>query len=79
MIQASATKAVKRLSSGTAPSPYKISEPITVVIEFRLVEMADSASRMPGVTRLDGTRIQFTAQDLATAYKIFQAAVGLAG
>jgi D-amino peptidase len=79
MIQASAAKAVKRLSSGDAPSPYKLSEPITGVIEFRLVEMADSASRMPGATRLDGTRIQFTAQDMATAYKTFRAAVGLAG
>lgn len=79
MIQAAATKAVRRLNNGKAPSPYKVGEPIIGVIEFRLVEMADSASRMPGAVRLDGTRIQFTAPDMASAYKVFRAAVGLAG
>jgi D-amino peptidase len=79
MIQAAATKAVQRLDNGKAPSPYKVGEPVIGVIEFRLVEMADSASRMPGAVRLDGTRIQFTAPDMASAYKVFRAVVGLAG
>jgi len=79
MIQASAKKAVKGLKNGKGPTPYKMREPVIGVIEFRLVEMADSASRMPDAVRLDGTRIQFTAPDMASAYTVFRVAVGLAG
>jgi D-amino peptidase len=79
MIQAAAARAVKRLGEGKAPSPYRVSQPVSGVIEFRQVEMTDSASRMPGAVRLDGTRIQFTAPDMAGAYLSFRAAVRLAG
>jgi len=78
MIQAAATRSVRRLSSGKAPSLFRVAAPVTGVIEFRLVEMADSASRLPGSTRLDGTRIQFEAPNMADAYIRFRAAVGLA-
>jgi D-amino peptidase len=78
LIQSAAARAVKRLVNGKAPSPFRIAEPVKGVIEFRLVEMADSASRLPGAFRLDGTRIQFIAPDMAVAYKTFRAMVGLA-
>jgi D-amino peptidase len=78
MIQAAATRSVRRLASGNAPPAFRVSEPVTGVIEFRLVEMADRASQMPGSTRLDGTRIQFKAPNMAAAYIRFRAAVGLA-
>jgi D-amino peptidase len=78
MIQSAAARAVKRLGRGEAPTPYKVAEPIKGIVEFRLVEMADSASRLPGAIRLDGTRIQFTAPDMPVAYKSFRAAIGLA-
>jgi D-amino peptidase len=76
-IQAIAARAIKRLQKNTAPPPFKLAEPITGQVEFRMVEMADSACRLPGATRLDGTTIEFTAPDMPTAYKSFRAAVGL--
>jgi D-amino peptidase len=77
-IQAAATRAVNRLRAGQGPKPFTIMVPVQGVLEFRLVEMADSASRMPGVTRLDGTRIAFGAPDMPAAYTAFRALVGLA-
>jgi D-aminopeptidase len=43
-----------------------------------MVEMADSASRLPGAVRLDGTTIEFSSPDMPTAYTSFRAAVALA-
>lgn len=73
-----AQRAVRRLQEGAAPPPFVVSQPIKSVIEFRLVEMADGASRLPGATRLDGTRIEYYAPDMPMAYKTFRAAVSLA-
>lgn len=78
MIQSAATKAVEKLKSGRRPKPFIVPEPVQLILEFRQVEMADSASRLPGASRLDGSRIAFTAPDMATAYKSFRALVGLA-
>ena len=77
-IRIGAEKAVYRVQEGTAPLPFKVSQPVTGVIQFRLVEMADRASMLPGSTRLDGTRIEFTAPDMPAAYIAFRAAVSLA-
>ncbi|NQU30211.1 MAG: M55 family metallopeptidase [Anaerolineae bacterium] len=78
MIQAAAARAVQRLKDGNAPKPFKLAEPINGRVQFRFVEMADSASRLPGATRLDGTTIKFTSPDMPTAYQSFRAVVGLA-
>jgi D-amino peptidase len=78
MIQGSAVHALRRLKAGDAPAPYRVPEPIQCKIEFRMVEMADRASRMPGATRQDGTMIEFNSPDMPTAYRSFRAAVGLA-
>jgi len=78
MIQTAASRAVQRLAAGAMPKPFTVSEPIEGTVEFRLVEMADSACRLPGARRLDGTRIQFNAPDMPSAYRTFRAAVGLA-
>ena len=78
MIQNSAVRAVRRLKNGEAPQPFKIAEPVKGCVEFRMVEMADSASLLPGAIRLDGTSIEFTSPDMPTAYRSFRAAVGLA-
>jgi len=78
IIEAASAQAIKRLKNGSAPNPFKVAEPVKGTVEFRLVEMADSACRLPGAVRLDGTRITFTAPDMPTAYKSFRAAVGLA-
>ena len=78
MIQAAAQKSIERLKKGTVPKPFRVIEPIEGRVEFRFVEMADSAVRLPGATRLNGTTIVFTSPDMPTAYKSFRAAVGLA-
>ncbi|MCJ7701825.1 MAG: M55 family metallopeptidase, partial [Anaerolineales bacterium] len=75
MIQRAAVRAVVRLAAGEAPKPLKVQEPVKGMVEFRLVEMADSASRLPGAIRLDGTRIAFSAPDMPEAYMSFRALV----
>lgn len=78
MIQTAAQQAVQRLKNGNAPIPFKVTEPINGKVEFRMVEMADSASRLPGATRPNAATIEFTSPDMPTAYKSFRAVVGLA-
>ena len=78
MIQSAAQRAVQRLKKGQAPEAFKVTEPVRERVAFRMVEMADSASHLPGAVRLDGTTIEVTAPDMPTAYKSFRAAVGLA-
>ena len=78
MIQKAASKAITRLTEGKAPSPYKVSTPIDLVIEFRFVEMADNASRLPGSSRIKGNAVSMTCMDMTFVYKSFRAAVNLA-
>jgi D-amino peptidase len=78
MIQSAAQRAVQRLKNGQAPAVFKVAEPVKGRLAFRMVEMADSASRLPGAVRLDGTTIEFSAPDIPTAYTSFRAAVALA-
>jgi len=78
LIEDAAARAVQRLKKGEAPNVFKVAEPVRGRVAFRMVEMADSASRLPGAVRLDGTMIEFTAPDMPTAYTSFRAAVGLA-
>jgi len=78
MIQKGAARAVQRLKNGEAPKPFKLAEPVKVRVEFRMVEMADRACRLPGTVRLDGTTIEFTCSDMPSAYQSFRAAVALA-
>ena len=76
-IQTAAMRAVKRLKNGEAPKPFKMAEPVRARVEFRMVEMADSASCLPGAVRLDGTTIEFLSEDMPEAYRSFRAAVAL--
>ena len=77
-IRAAAVRAVQRLASGQAVQPFRLPEPVTVTIQYPNSEMADSASRLPGASRLDARRIEFTAPDMPAAYAGFRAAVSLA-
>jgi D-amino peptidase len=73
-----AAKAVKELSTGKEPAPFQPETPVTITIEFFNALMADQASNLPSANRLDGRRIEFSAQDMLKAYAGFQAAVELA-
>lgn len=76
-IQEGARRAVSALLAGTAPAPFRVSMPITAGIEFHFTEMADVAGRMPGMRRIDGRTLEFTAADMVEVYKTFRAAVVL--
>lgn len=78
-IYAAAARAVNRLRAGEVPQPFRLQAPITVAIEFMQSEMADRALLLPGVRRTAGRRVEFTADDMPTAYRGFEAAVALAG
>jgi D-amino peptidase len=77
-IQEAASRAVNRLRMGRAAQPYRVEAPITIAIEFVQTEMADRATVLPDAVRADGKRIEFTAEDMPSAYRLFRAAVALA-
>jgi D-amino peptidase len=72
-----AQRAVERLEAGEAPDPFVLDAPITVTVEFFSSDMADKATRIP-FTKREGTRVSFTAQEMASAYNGFRALVMLA-
>lgn len=78
IIREAARRAVERFLAGIAPQPVKISRPISIGLEFIYSDMADKAVLMPGVTRLDGRRIEIQAADMPGAYCATRAAIALA-
>jgi len=67
-----------RLRAGESPHPLRFETPVTVTVELVHSEMADRASLLPEVRRLEGKRIELVADDVPTAYRAFRAAVTLA-
>ncbi len=76
-IRLGAQTAVTRFLAGKGPAPLVMQAPVTVTIEYMNTHMADQASLLPGCERLDGRRIEFTADDMPAAYIKFRAAVNL--
>jgi len=77
-IQQASERAVNRLRTGHAPQPFRMESPIAVSVEFVHSEMADRAMVLPGASRTEGKRIEFSAEDMPSAYRAFRAAVTLA-
>jgi len=77
MIFMSAGRAVTRLEEGDVPGPFILDMPVRVTVEFFTSDMADRASKMP-FTQRDGTRVSFTAQEMASAYSGFRSMVMMA-
>jgi D-amino peptidase len=77
-IYVAATRAVRRLKEGKAALPFRPQVPITLVIQFAHPEMADRASLLPGARRMQDGQVKFTAEDMPTAYRAFQAMAALA-
>jgi D-aminopeptidase len=65
------------LADGDVPEPFVLDTPVRVTVEFFTSDMADRATRIP-FTQRDGTRVSFTAQEMASAYNGFRAMVMLA-
>jgi D-amino peptidase len=77
LIRETAEKAVKQAVAGKSPAPLKVTTPVTMTVEFMTTLMCDSASLLPGSKRLDGRKIEFTADSMPLAYTSFRAAVNL--
>jgi D-amino peptidase len=77
MICVSAERAVARLAEGDILDPFVLDMPITVTVEFFSSDMADRASLIP-FTKRAGTRVSFTAQEMDSVYRAFQAMVTMA-
>ena len=77
-IQSAAARAMGRLKAGQVPHPFHPQAPFTLTVEFRQPEMADRAAALPSVRRPGASRIEFTADEVPAAYRLFGAAVALA-
>lgn len=77
MIEDGAEKAVKRFLDGKSPKPIVFDTPVTMRVEFVTPNQADKASILPETIRLDGRTIEFTRNDMVSAYHTFQAAAAL--
>jgi D-amino peptidase len=78
-IYSAAVQAVSCLRADEAPPPFRIQTPVSIAIELACSEMADRAMILPGAHRREGKRVELTADDMLTAYRLFQVAVTLAG
>lgn len=78
LIYEAAVRAVRRLRDGQAPAPLRLEPPVTGTLDLITSDMADRAMRFPGVRRIDGRQIEFTAADVPTAYAAFRAIVSVA-
>ncbi len=68
---------VSKLKAGNGATPWTVSTPITVEIEFSLPEQAERGFLVPGSERKSGTRLAYQAPDAMVAYRAFRAMVGL--
>ncbi|MFX0114251.1 MAG: M55 family metallopeptidase [Candidatus Hodarchaeota archaeon] len=62
--------------------PLKVKKPVKIELKFLASHFADTADLLPNVTRVDGLSIEYTANTITEAYKIFEhlvlAAIGIA-
>ena len=74
MIRLEAEKAVR----GAAQiKPLIASRPVAMVLDFKGTESADRAELEPQVTRVGGTRVEFSSPDFRDAFRIFYACMHL--
>lgn len=79
LIRSAAKRAVQRFLGGQGPEPMRVTQPVTIRIEFANSRMGDTACLLPGASRIEGRVIEFESPDMPTAYLRFRAAVALAG
>lgn len=74
LIRAEAEKAVRE---ATEDEPLLTTKPVSMAVDFKGTEGADWAELVPGVTRVGGTRVEFSAPDFRQAFRIFYACMHL--
>jgi D-amino peptidase len=67
----------KAAVGGPHPEPFVIEPPITVGVEFMTSLQAQNAARLPGTTRVNGRRVEWTGEDMLAAFKGFVAMLAL--
>jgi len=78
LIRSAARAAIERFKTQGLPRPVALMTPVKVTVEFIYADMADQAALLPKAVRLDGRRIEVTADSMLEAYLAFRAAVTLA-
>lgn len=78
LIQEAAARAARRLRDGKAPAPFRVTTPVTLSVELMTADMADRAMLLPGLRRVGGRGIEFTAPNVPAAYGLFRAMVTVA-
>jgi D-amino peptidase len=58
-------------------SPYKVDHPVEFELTFTKTVNAELAAYLPGVKRLSGNTVLFTAKDMTEASKFLEAVTGL--
>lgn len=74
LIRSEAEKAVREAAE---IPPLVASKPVAMAIDFKGTEGADWAELVPAVTRVGGTRVEFTAPDFRQAFRVFYACMHL--
>jgi len=59
-------------------APFVVPPPVTVHVVFQRAAYADMAGLVPGSRRVDGRTIEWTGEEMPTAYKTFRAMTSLA-
>ncbi|ANF21905.1 M55 family metallopeptidase [Thermococcus piezophilus] len=70
-LQEGIARAVERLKNGEA-KPLKTEEPVNVRVRFLRSDMADTAELLPFIKRLDGKTVEFEAETVEEAYRVFE-------
>jgi D-amino peptidase len=73
-IRAGAAAALRRKHT-----PYRISAPITLDVDFALTQMADMAELVPGSSRIGGRTVSYASDDYREVFRAWRAMYNLAG
>jgi D-amino peptidase len=77
LIKQAAARAVKNFQE--QPSfILEVDLPVRITIEFLNTGMTDRAALLPGLTRIDGRRIEMSVDDMPSAYRLARSAIALA-
>ena len=77
LIQQAAARAVKNFQ-GQPSFILEVDLPVKITIEFLHAGMADRAALLPALTRIDGRRVELSADDMPAAYRLARSAIALA-
>jgi D-amino peptidase len=70
-LRASVKKAVNEHKTGKSKL-LVAKKPVTIQIDFLASHFADAAEFLPNVRRIDGLEVEYTANDMTEAYKVFE-------